>query len=133
MFVFFRQFLGPIVGGALVYGVGFRWMTGVRLHIRPVIVAYHFLIGRAGMNVLYNGKRSRIGANFRRETAANRSLVPPKDVTPINFMEKTFANGHKTNKSTCKLGVQSRTAILATEHIKNGVGRLQEIFVALIT
>ena len=28
---FFRQFLGPIVGGALVYGVGFRWMTGVRL------------------------------------------------------------------------------------------------------
>ena len=40
--------MGPIVGGALVYGVGFRWMTGVRLHIRPVIVAYHFLIGRAG-------------------------------------------------------------------------------------
>ena len=29
--MFFRHFLGPIVGGALVYGVGFRWMTGVRL------------------------------------------------------------------------------------------------------
>ena len=47
MFVFFRQFLGPIVGGALVYGLGFRWMTGVR----PLFVAYQFLISRAGMNV----------------------------------------------------------------------------------
>ena len=49
--MFFRHFLGPIVGGALVYGVGFRWMTGVRL-VMPkfisgyyVFVAYIFLIG----------------------------------------------------------------------------------------
>lgn len=29
--LFFRQFLGPVIGGALVYKVGFRSMPAVRL------------------------------------------------------------------------------------------------------
>lgn len=30
-FLFFRQFLGPVIGGALVHKVGFRSMPAVRL------------------------------------------------------------------------------------------------------
>ena len=36
------------------------------------------------------------GENFRRLLA----FAVPKDATPPNFVEKTFANGHKTTKFT---------------------------------
>ena len=35
---------------------------------------------------------------FVEKTFADCSLVPPKDATPPNFTEKTFANSHKASK-----------------------------------
>ena len=46
-------------------------------------------------------KLSRFGRNkiFTEKTFADCSLVsPPKDATPLNFGEKTFANSYKTSK-----------------------------------
>jgi len=34
------------------------------------------------------------------KTVTDCSLVPPKDATPPNFVEKTFTNSHKTSKFT---------------------------------
>ena len=36
--------------------------------------------------------------NFAEKTFADYLLMPPKDATPPNFMEKNFANSHKTMK-----------------------------------
>ena len=51
--------------------------------------------------LLYSGKLSQIGEkydfhgeNFRRSLA----FAVPKDAMPPNFLEKTFANSHKTAK-----------------------------------
>ena len=35
---------------------------------------------------------------FTEKTFTDCSLVPPKDATPLNFAEKTFAISHKTSK-----------------------------------
>ena len=45
-------------------------------------------------NIPYNRKL------LREKTFADCSLVPLKDAMPPNFPEKTFANSHKTLKST---------------------------------
>ena len=37
---------------------------------------------------------------FPEQTFTNCSLVPPKDTTPPNFVDKTFMNSHKTSKFT---------------------------------
>ena len=43
------------------------------------------------------------GEKFSLKTFTDCSLVPPKDATPTNFVEKTVANSHKTSKFATKV------------------------------
>ena len=54
-------------------------------------------------------KPSRIGGKkiIAAITFADCSLVPPKDITPPHFMEKAFANSHKTLKFAKVFSFQS--------------------------
>ena len=58
---------------------------------------------------LHGRKPSRIGGKkiIAAITFADCSLVPPKDITPPHFMEKAFANSHKTLKFTKVFSLES--------------------------
>ena len=83
------------------------------LHIRDLVLASQQATGSlcmgngAAITIPYSGKISKeksfaklVEKNtiFVQKTFADCSLDPSKDVTPQNYMEKTFANIHKTLK-----------------------------------
>ena len=77
------------------------------LHIRDLVLASQQATGSlciwngTAITIPYSGKLSRdskFGTIFVQKTFADCSLDPSKDVTPQNYMEKTFVNIHKTSK-----------------------------------
>ena len=56
-------------------------------------------------------------------TDVNYSLVPPKDVTPPNFMKKTFMNSHKTSKFAKALPLERFCCMVLDIKSLEGEGR----------
>ena len=91
----------------------FQWLLTFRFLFLCFVILFPWLFTftmRLRIAGNFRGEKlSQIGWKiwFRIENSVDCSLVPPKDTTPPNFMEKTSGNSHKTSKFTRVFSLKS--------------------------